>query len=731
MAPLASIPEANNSLHSTFDTHRPRSRVVFLSRGPGRSRCSVRKSPFARRFQRKSPEDADLHNATRRDHRREPTNDASPSTVGETETPSASTNTLSDTSPKLRRHLHKSESPFDLDSFPEPPSINRDMHPEKRNPHIVTHSTHKNTAPKPPLALSQRKLLVPGQQGPTNIRHGLMDAATDVINPSRRQSVDSALVAAVSRSIAQQFRLISKYSVSSSSQNDKGSRSSSQRNALNRFTRDLETFAQQASAKGKVVNTAPTPPVDTTTLHTISDLLPYRPQLRAAGLAVTSKEQGQGVPHYLNHLQPGLPPPTARQPPHHNRCRPGQLDGYNGSGPLQSSGTEISFAKSQDIDEFRYALIAEAPVRKKKQRSEKKKPTRRRCLPCFPAEEDLTTDTDWAHFKAPSTRPTQTLQKRPQRDLRGNQPTKMRSNPTRMHNYIESTSHSPHQQPATPEVESTGVEDLAYQWDRPNFITTGQRHSMTVPKPIPQDEACYIEHRHRHGKDSQGRLGKDSKANLNYSKPFVEKAVGKRRPAHPAKIGVQPNLSTEPSQSQPEQLADVLFDGRTEGQQGRRPAKEPLRPRRQRPPRSTRIKKRPTSQYDPYHIGICCPKSRGVPAKLTARPNIPRRTSSIQGSVDSIEVDYDDREISDRDVLRGLHVAASAACNEEIDAFVKNKTGLRIRWFLADLMALETLTAVRPGEDDEQHARRRRAEMRKLKQQVRRSREVVMAGGLI
>jgi hypothetical protein len=47
------------------------------------------------------------------------------------------------------------------------------------------------------------------------------------------------------------------------------------------------------------------------------------------------------------------------------------------------------------------------------------------------------------------------------------------------------------------------------------------------------------------------------------------------------------------------------------------------------------------------------------------------------------------------------------------------------------LMALETITAVRPGEDSEQHARRRRAEMRKLKQQVRRSREIVMAGGLI
>jgi hypothetical protein len=189
-------------------------------------------------------------------------------------------------------------------------------------------------------------------------------------------------------------------------------------------------------------------------------------------------------------------------------------------------------------------------------------------------------------------------------------------------------------------------------------------------------------------------------------------------------------LPAKPSHSNRGQQAATAYDSQTNEQRGRKIDAEP-RHRVQRPLRPVRSKKKPVPEYDPYHIGICCPKSRGVPTKLTARPNIPRRTSSIQGSNDSLDVDFDDREISDRDVLRGLHVAASAACNEEIDAFVRNKTGLRIRRFLADLMALETLTAVRPGEDGEQHARRRRLEMRKLKQQVRRSREVFMAGGLI
>ncbi len=46
-------------------------------------------------------------------------------------------------------------------------------------------------------------------------------------------------------------------------------------------------------------------------------------------------------------------------------------------------------------------------------------------------------------------------------------------------------------------------------------------------------------------------------------------------------------------------------------------------------------------------------------------------------------------------------------------------------------MALEAFGDPRPGEDSRQRATRPRAEMRKLKQQVRRSREVALTGGLI
>ncbi|OAQ63344.1 hypothetical protein VFPPC_09200 [Pochonia chlamydosporia 170] len=729
MGLLASIPKANNSLHSTFDIHHPRSRVVFLSKRPGRSRCSVRKSPFAKHSQFKQPEHSRHDNGSQIKPRREFDNDISPSTSSKPGPSSACTKTSSENSPKTRRQLHKSDSPFDLNSFPEPPSAITIMQPGKCSLRKATNSARRHAAPKPPLALAQRKLLVPNPRRPANARQSLMDAASDLVDPSRRQSVDSVLVAAVSRSIAQQFRLVSKLSSRTSSHNNP-SRTSSQQNALNRFTRDLESYAKQTEAKGKASNVAPTPPGDNATLHTVSDLLPYRPQLRAAGLAVTSREQGQGVPHYLKQLQPGLPPPTLHRQRGHGRHQVTQLDGYTGSGPSQSTGTEVSFARSQDMDEFRYALIDEAPVRKKKHRSAKKRPARR-CLPCFPAEEDLTTDTDWAHFRAPSARP-KVLQKKPPKETREYPRNKALPIQTRAPEPVGSSSHSPHQKSTAQEEGNPHVQEAAYEWDRPNFITTGRRHSMTMPKPQPRNKACYIGHRHRHGAESQERVGNNSMAVSDHAKPLgYNGTIQTRQPGRPPpSVEAPPNVSAKPSQSQRGNQVDTLLTSQTDGQRGRGTGAGATSSR-QRPPRSIRNKKQPVSQYDPYHIGICCPKSRGVPAMLTARPNIPRRTSSIQGSTDSIEVDYDDREISDRDVLRGLHIAASAACNEEIDAFVRNKTGLRIRRFLADLMALETLTAVRAGEDDEQHARRRRAEMRKLKQQVRRSREVVMAGGLI
>ncbi|KAM0332109.1 hypothetical protein ACHAQA_002381 [Verticillium albo-atrum] len=81
-------------------------------------------------------------------------------------------------------------------------------------------------------------------------------------------------------------------------------------------------------------------------------------------------------------------------------------------------------------------------------------------------------------------------------------------------------------------------------------------------------------------------------------------------------------------------------------------------------------------------------------------------------------------DFDDRDVLRGLHIAASAACDDTVDAWIREKTGVWIRRFLADLKAFEMLGEDTQPAPKDQRARQRRAEMRKLKAQVRRSRIV-------
>lgn len=48
-------------------------------------------------------------------------------------------------------------------------------------------------------------------------------------------------------------------------------------------------------------------------------------------------------------------------------------------------------------------------------------------------------------------------------------------------------------------------------------------------------------------------------------------------------------------------------------------------------------------------------------------------------------------KICEKDVLRGLQMAMAAACNEEVDAWISEISGYRVRRFLADLRAFEGL----------------------------------------
>ncbi|KAJ4150928.1 hypothetical protein LMH87_011655 [Akanthomyces muscarius] len=147
----------------------------------------------------------------------------------------------------------------------------------------------------------------------------------------------------------------------------------------------------------------------------------------------------------------------------------------------------------------------------------------------------------------------------------------------------------------------------------------------------------------------------------------------------------------------------------------------PIKPRRSSPKK--RIPQETTSKQYDRRLRQATPLD--LKAAVEEARNRPKTDSKQQrrAVASERETKHSSTEITDRDVLRGLHIAASAACDEEVDAFVRNQTGLRIRRFLADLMTLESL-AVNPPVDKKQWARQRRADMRKLKQQMRRSREI-------
>lgn len=170
--------------------------------------------------------------------------------------------------------------------------------------------------------------------------------------PQHQSAVDEVLVDAISKGVAKQLRLFS-YSSSKTSarQNRKQStesRTPSQREALDRFTKELKRHADKVGAKGKVPVFTPTPAMSPITLRTVSALVPYRPEFRAAGLAVTSKDQAQRCP--ITAKENTISPPRQRrQPPKEaQQSQVTQMDGKQESETKQS--TIIDFTGSKDVE---------------------------------------------------------------------------------------------------------------------------------------------------------------------------------------------------------------------------------------------------------------------------------------------------------------------------------------------------------------------------------------------
>lgn len=430
--------------------------------------------------------------------------------------------------------------------------------------------------------------------------------------------------------------------------------------------------------------------------------MPYRSEFKTAGLAVTSKDQANRIDSYITKAV------EARAPAKSGSCRrpekqaaaigqPSQMDGFDNTDPSDSPNTEISFAHPKTMDEWRYALIDEVPAKKKKKRAAAGKKGKKHCLSCFDHSPSTATESEWADVPKKLTGLVPTFRGGIGQSPVGPPPPVPPQRPP--------------QRPPRPLVGLFDTEPMAIPHERPEKLTSTS-HALSprmLPKQKPQRDK---------GKSPKlSRQGSPHPRIFSSKLPDSPQKEARSSPRHPTMASSRPIPHEATSKQFDRNMQQATPFGLKQA------VENAQKDQKSQKNRASKSSQRRRDGGDRDHIGICCRGGRGIRSRTIARPNIPRRTSSMSQFMFSPRLDYDDREITDRDVLRGLHIAASAACDEEVDAFVRNQTGLRIRRFLADLLTLEML-AVAPPVDKRQWARQRRADMRKLKQQLRRSREI-------
>lgn len=100
-------------------------------------------------------------------------------------------------------------------------------------------------------------------------------------------------------------------------------------------------------------------------------------------------------------------------------------------------------------------------------------------------------------------------------------------------------------------------------------------------------------------------------------------------------------------------------------------------------------------------------------------PAIPLRRSRSNTTTTQVqEQTQDDGDIKDNDVLAGLKVICAASADQELDAWIQAKTGLRLRRFLSDLKSFERLAQEGITAVDGERSRRERAEKRRARARV-------------
>jgi hypothetical protein len=321
-----------------------------------------------------------------------------------------------DTASFVDNSWEPSDLSVDLDSFPVPPlkvpprqpalagnaSATPPNPPQSRTtalPNPETSACLPKTSISSPQARRKSHIYMP--KNPRSPHNWFLDGTADFVSASKHASIDSALVEAISRSVCQQLRLLN--AISKNNQDKVASRvfkePPASRHQDHAPVRNRSNSMERRHGQSKAVaprqrkNPLATPAKSNISLHTVTPLLPFRPEFRAAGLAVTSKDQKRNFPTYIAKLISSKSPRKQKGRTHGKQPKVSRFDGFDEENSSPSSMSELSFAASQDVDEWRYALIEEAPARKQKRRPDKaKKKSKRHWFSCFPKDEESVSD---------------------------------------------------------------------------------------------------------------------------------------------------------------------------------------------------------------------------------------------------------------------------------------------------------------------------------------------------
>ncbi|PNP80327.1 hypothetical protein FNYG_06403 [Fusarium nygamai] len=569
--------------------------------------------------------------------------------------------------------------------------------------------------------------------------------AADVFSNSSvaqgHQNVNDELVEAISRNIAQQLQMLSIKNTSVDGRSgtqrplsrtsdglENESRTPSQREALNRFTQELQRYAEQSDAKGKLPIHTPTPPRSCTSLHTIAALLPFRSEFKAAGLAITSKDQKKRSSHRS---------PVGKHRAMMNQAPPSRVEQQHilqmdGNAGCPSSSTEIPFPVSKDMDEFRYAMVDQPKphkYRRKKVKAEQKVPRltqKPKPLYSEPLNEKALTGPT---AKLPRPRmhtypewPTVTsLERRSnQRKNLDKRKTKSTSPAVRSAQKARQSNRAFFTGRGTPMICSSVSLESAVQ---DNAGPSSNKHHPRAKNGIYPYRNC------SQGNEEESPCIRPVQTSRDIKQSALVQPHPRSRHSLSADIVVPQQLHATKKSNKPLPELPRPDLSSTATEESCRLSAEDVSPSTPKKDLLDKEKANVTSDrrtkygspsISPNHVTVC---SRGFSGRKIGRPNVPKRTSSIR-SLRAANQDYDQDGVLDRDVLRGLHIASSAACNEQIDSFIHEKTGLHIRQFLADLMPLESLGNESVRESKEERSKRRRADIREVKRRVRKSRQM-------